>query len=69
MIESNKLYTEASIKVKKRVADPQKVSFEPNSVVVFWSLLNWETRLHLKIENSVKRFSYGNRKMPETNFV
>ena len=40
MIESNKLYTEASINVKKRVADPQKVSFEPNSVVVFWSLLN-----------------------------
>ena len=40
MIESNKLYTEASIKVKKGVADPQQVSFEPNSVVVFWSLLN-----------------------------
>ena len=69
MIESNKLYTEASIKVKKGVADPQKVSFEPNSVVVFWSLLNWETRLHLKFENSVKRLSHGNRKMSETNFL
>ena len=41
----------ASIMVYKGASGPQKLSFEPNSVVVSWSLLNRETILHLKFEN------------------
>ena len=51
MVYRIKLYIKALIIVQKRVTGPKKVSFEPNSVAVSWSLLNQETGLYLKFEN------------------
>ena len=47
------LHIKALIKFRREFQVLQKVFFEPNSIAVSWRLLNRETRLYLKFENSL----------------